>query len=70
MVLFLAFTGVRTAEFAGLNVVDLHLGRAPYVSVERTRKKTGGRWVEDTSKSVKSRRRVPLPAELAMRLQT
>lgn len=69
MVLFVAFTGVRAAEFAGLNVGDLHLGRAPYVSVERTRKKTGGRWVEDTPKSVKSRRRVPLPTELATRLQ-
>lgn len=80
MVLFLAYTGVRAAEFAGLNVGDLELGSpgAPpssstggaYVRVHRTRQRVGGAWREDTPKSAKSTRRVPLPAELAERLRT
>jgi integrase len=70
MVLFLAYTGVRAAEFAGLNVGDLHLDRGPYVTVERTRKRSGAGWATDTPKSARSVRRVPLPVDLAARLQT
>lgn len=69
MVLTLVYTGVRAAELAGLNVGDVHLGRSPYVSVERTRKRTGAGWTTDTPKSAKSTRRVPLPGELADRLR-
>ena len=65
VILFLAYTGVRAAELAGLNVGDLRRGA---VRVGRTRKRTGGTWVEDTPKSAKSTRRIPLPAWLADRL--
>lgn len=66
MILFLAYTGVRAAELCGLNVGDLRRGT---VSIGRTRKRTGGAWVEDTPKSVKSTRRVPLPGWLAERMR-
>lgn len=70
MILFLAYTGVRAAEFAGLTVGDVHLNASPYISVQRTGKKRGGQWDIDTPKSAKSKRRVPLPVELAERLRT
>ena len=65
VILFLAYTGVRAAELAGLNVGDLRRGA---VRVGRTRKRTGGAWFEDTPKSAKSTRRIPLPAWLNARL--
>ena len=58
VILFLAYTGVRAAELCGLNVGDVRRGT---LYVRRTRKRTGGAWVEDTPKSAKSTRRVPLP---------
>jgi integrase len=68
VILFLAYTGVRAGELCGLNVGDLRLtARGRRLSVVRTRKRSGGRWAEDTPKSVKSTRRVPLPGWLAER---
>lgn len=69
VILFLVYTGVRAAELCGLNVGDLRpTAHGGTVTVRRTRKRTGGAWVEDTPKSTKSTRRIPLPAWLAERL--
>jgi integrase len=69
VILFLAYTGVRAAELCGLNLGDLRLtARGGTLQVRRTRKRTGGAWVEDTPKSVKSTRRVPIPGWLSERL--
>jgi integrase len=65
VILFLAYTGVRAAELAGLNIGDVRRGT---VSVGRTRKRTSAGWTEDTPKSAKSTRRIPLPRWLADRL--
>lgn len=79
LVVFLAYTGLRAGELAGLNVDDLRVwqGRDKtwrgYVDVHRTRRKAtaeerengSAAWVEDTPKSEKSRRRVKLPPWLA-----
>ncbi|PXW25150.1 UNVERIFIED_CONTAM: site-specific recombinase XerD [Williamsia faeni] len=75
MTLFLAYSGVRKAECAGLEVRDLEFTTAPgqdtrcVVAVRRTKDRTGGRWVTSTPKSRRSRRSVPLPAWLAERLR-
>lgn len=76
--LFAAYTGLRAEELAGLEVADLVFttvpvnATAPTVSavihVRRAKKRTGGVWVPDTLKSVKSRRTVPLPNWLAARM--
>ena len=70
MVQFLAYTGLRAGELAGLNVGDLSLVRADgrvtgAVRVARTRRKCRGGWQVDTPKSRASRRTVPLDNWLA-----
>lgn len=72
MIRFLAYTGLRAGELAGLDVADIHLTFSPrtqswrgYVDVHRTRRKVKGGWVEDTPKSEESTRRVTLPPWLA-----
>lgn len=52
-----------------MNLGDRRLAaRGGTLYVRRTRKRTGGVWIEDTPKSVKSTRRVPLPGWLAAKL--
>jgi integrase len=58
-VLFLACTGLRAAELAGLEVGDIDLDRRT-VRVARTKRKVRGGWETGTPKSRKSRRLVPL----------
>ena len=70
MVRFLAWTGLRASELAGLNVSDCKLWRTKdgwrgYVDVHRTRRKVKGGWVEDTPKSERSWRKVKLASWLA-----
>ncbi|PVZ10162.1 tyrosine-type recombinase/integrase [Actinomycetospora cinnamomea] len=68
---FLASTGLRAAEFAGLEVADLRLvaraggGAKGSVRVARTKRWKAGECIEGTPKSKKSRRTVPLPPGLA-----
>ena len=62
VVLFLAYTGLRAAELAGLDVGDLASGA---VRVNRTRRKVRGGWETGTPKSRASRRTVPLDGWLA-----
>ncbi|MFC5947090.1 tyrosine-type recombinase/integrase [Pseudonocardia lutea] len=65
-VLFLAYTGLRAAELAGLDVGDLTLhGGQGSVRVRRTRWKKKGVWHVGTPKSRTSRRTVPLDSWLA-----
>lgn len=61
---FAAYTGLRAGEIAGLNVADVDLLRRE-VRVERTRRKVRGGWVEDTPKSERSTRTVPVPVWLS-----
>jgi len=74
MVDFLAYSGVRAAENAGLEVRDLQFTTRPgqpircSVKVERTKTRRGREWITGTPKSKKSRRTVPLPSWLAERL--
>jgi integrase len=70
MVRFLAWTGLRTGELAGLDVADVHLwtgkaGWRGYVDVHRTRRKVKGVWLVDTPKSRRSTRHVKLADWLA-----
>jgi integrase len=58
LIRFMAYTGLRAGEVAGLNVADVKLGR---IAVHRTRSKVKGDWAESTPKSAKSNREVPLP---------
>ncbi|MCU1643376.1 MAG: integrase [Nocardia sp.] len=73
MVSFLAYTGLRASENAGLEVRDLEFHIAPnvirctvHVRRTKTRKSTGtpgkSEWVTSTPKSKRSKRSVPLPA--------
>jgi integrase len=59
VVLFLACTGLRAAELAGLEVGDVDVDRRT-VRVARTKRKVRGGWETGTPKSRKSRRVVPL----------
>jgi len=59
VVLFLAYSGLRAAEFAGLEIADVDLDRGT-VRVQRTKSKVRGGWDVGTPKSRKSRRVVPL----------
>ncbi|WP_412475540.1 tyrosine-type recombinase/integrase [Gordonia sp. LUNF6] len=78
MVDFLAYSGLRAAENAGLEVRDLHFTTRPgsdskptvrcSVKVERTKTRRNREWITGTPKSKKSRRTVPLPQWLAERL--
>jgi integrase len=61
LVRFMAYTGLRAGEVAGLNVADVATGR---VNVHRTREKIKGGWREGTPKSEKSKRLVPMPGWL------
>lgn len=63
VILFLAYTGVRAAELAGLEVGDLTLdpeARRGTVRISRTKRRRGGEWIVGTPKSRKSRRTIPL----------
>lgn len=77
--LFFAYTGVRSAEAAGLEVRDLAFTTGPAnadgsqttrcaVSVRRTKDRKAGEWITSTPKSKRSRRTVPLPPWLAERM--
>lgn len=70
MVEFMAYSGLRAAEVAGLAVGDLVFAPGPKctVKVARTRERKGRQWVTGTPKSKKSRRTVPLPPWLATKL--
>ncbi|MGX9294108.1 MULTISPECIES: tyrosine-type recombinase/integrase [Tsukamurella] len=78
MVDFLAYSGLRSAENAGLEVGDLLFTTRPgsdstptvqcAVRVQRTKERKGGAWTTSTPKSRKSRRSVPLPGWLAERM--
>jgi integrase len=66
VVLFLAYTGLRASELAGLDVGDLTLnGDIGAVRVNRTRRKVRGGWETGTRKSRASNRTVPLDGWLA-----
>ncbi|WP_300018592.1 site-specific integrase [Pseudonocardia sp.] len=66
VVLFLAYTGLRAAELAGLEIRDVTLETpSPSISVRRTKRKVRGGWETGTPKSRKSRRVVPLDGWLA-----
>lgn len=75
MVEFLASTGLRSAENAGLQVADIHFTPAlvgqpvnASVSVERVKKRKGGNWVTESPKSERSTRTVALPEWLAIKM--
>lgn len=74
MVDFLAYSGLRSAENAGLEVGDLQFISRPgqplrcTVRVQRTKERRDKEWVTGTPKSKKSRRTVPLPQWLAERV--
>ena len=70
MVEFMAYTGLRAAEVAGLEVGDLTFapGAKCSVRVQRTKERKAGQWITGTPKSKKSRRTVPLPPWLAERM--
>ncbi|UJL28866.1 site-specific integrase [Mycolicibacterium vanbaalenii] len=70
LVEFLAYTGLRAAEAAGLEVGDLLFGPGPTcaVRVARTKDRKNGVWVVGTPKSKRSRRTMPLPPWLARRM--
>lgn len=63
VVLFLAYSGLRAAEFAGLEIGDVDLVRGT-VRISRTKRKVRGGWEAGTPKSRKSRRVVPLDSWL------
>jgi integrase len=65
LTLFMAYTGLRAEEVAGLEVGDI---TQAHINVQRAKKRRAGHWVTDTLKSAKSRRTVPLPPWLAARM--
>ncbi|MHA7649398.1 tyrosine-type recombinase/integrase [Mycobacterium sp. ML4] len=71
---FSAYTGVRAAELAGLEIGDLtlsaHTGTVGAVSVSRTKAKRSGKFLTDTPKSAKSIRTIPIDSWLADDLRT
>ncbi len=67
LVRFAAYTGLRAAETAGLQVRDLDLMRRR-VTVRRTMQRIKGGWLVGAPKSDKSRRTVPLRADLVAAL--
>lgn len=74
MVLFLAYSGLRSAECSGLEISDLAFTTGPsetrcQVHVRRTKARRGGVWLTTTPKSRRSRRTVPLPPWLAERMR-
>lgn len=74
MTLFVAYTGPRAEEIAGMEVRDLVFkpgsnGVRASIVIDRAKKRKDGEWVVDTLKSDKSRRVVPLPGWLAERME-
>ncbi|WP_261781659.1 site-specific integrase [Rhodococcus sp. BP-332] len=74
MGLFLAYSGLRSAECSGLEIADLAFTTAPgetrcLVHVRRTKARRAGVWKATTPKSRRSRRSVPLPPWLAERMR-
>jgi integrase len=67
LVSFLAFTGVRVGECAGLNIEDVDLENG-LVHVVRTRTKVKGGWSEGTTKN-NNTRTTTLPLPLAKELR-
>ena len=73
-VLFMAYSGLRRAETQGLEVRDLVFTAGPdgqtrcAVRVERTKARRRGEWITSTPKSRRSKRTVPLPSWLAVRM--
>jgi integrase len=65
LIRFMAFSGLRSSEVAGLDVGDVHPGR---VHVHRTREKVRGGWRVGVPKSEQSTRFVPLPQWLLAEL--
>lgn len=65
---FLAYSGLRAAEFAGLEIADLDLD-AGTVRVARTKRRVKGAWTTGTPKSRRSRRTVPLDGWLVERMR-
>jgi integrase len=74
LVLFMAYTGLRQAEVQGLEVRDLTLTTGPsggakgVVRVERTKTRRHAEWYTGAPKSKASKRTVPLPPWLAVRM--
>lgn len=74
LVLFLCYSGLRRSEAQGLEVRDLIFTTGPddttrcTVRVERAKARRKGEWVTGTLKTGASRRTVPLPPWLAVRL--
>jgi integrase len=70
MVEFMAYSGLRASEVAGLEVGEVVFAPGPRcsVNVRRTKERKNGVWVVGTPKSKKSRRTVPLPGWLAERM--
>ncbi|MFN6544471.1 hypothetical protein [Mycolicibacterium nivoides] len=76
MVEFMANTGLRASEVAGLEIADVTFaptlaGQPPKASVRvnRTKRRSGGQWATGTPKSKRSAGRlVPLPGWLAVKL--
>jgi integrase len=75
MVEFMAYTGLRASEVAGLEIRDLSFAPVPagspmkcMVRIERTKARRGGEWLTGTPKSARSRRTVPLPGWLAAKM--
>jgi integrase len=70
MVEFMAYTGLRTGEVAGLEVGDLVFAPGPRcaLNVCRTKQRKNGVCVVGNPKSNRSRRTVPLPPWLAARM--
>ncbi|MDZ7913636.1 MAG: site-specific integrase [Rhodococcus sp. (in: high G+C Gram-positive bacteria)] len=72
---FLAYSGLRKAECAGLEIDDLAFAAGPgrpvrcVVHIRRTKDRKAGQWITSTPKSRKSRRSVPLPPSLAQRMR-
>jgi len=84
LTLFLAYSGLRSAECSGLEVGDITFKTAPSaattahagtgavrctVNVRRTKTRRAGIWETSTPKSKRSRRTVPLPPWLAEKMR-
>jgi len=70
MVRFLAYTGLRAGELAGLDVGDVTIRQGPHgwagsVRIAKTRRRTADGWVESAPKTDSSERLVDLPDWLA-----
>jgi integrase len=75
VVLFLAYTGIRAGELAGLDVGDVRILRdgegvvgGGVVSISKTRHLVKGEWLTEAPKSEKSRRKIKLLGWLAEEL--